>query len=121
MTLEEIFYLTQCVANVAVLISIVFVGLQIRQNTPEARAQTEQHIASSWFEIAKVISAHSAAFGAGLKSKEPDFSDLKEEDRLAFVAILISLFKHYENVFRQFERGHIDAATWGAWSTHVRI
>ena len=38
-----------------------------------------------------------------------------------FVSILFGLFKHYENIFRQVQTGHIDADTWAAWSVHVRI
>ncbi|GAC1452991.1 MAG: hypothetical protein PVSMB6_06420 [Steroidobacteraceae bacterium] len=121
MPLEQIFYLTQSVAAMAVLASLVFVGLEIRQNSREARAQTEQHIASSWFEMGKMIADHPAAFGAGLRSSDPVFADLKEEDRLVFVSILFVLFKHYENIFRQVQTGHIDADTWAAWSVHVRI
>jgi hypothetical protein len=88
MSLEQIFYLTQSIAAVAVLASLVFVGLQIRLNSREARAQTEQHIASSWFEMGKMIADHPAAFGAGLRSRDCTFSDLSEEDRLVFVSIL---------------------------------
>jgi hypothetical protein len=121
MSLEQIFYLTQSIAALAVLASLIFVGVQIRLNSREARAQTEQHIASSWFEMGKMIADHPAAFGAGLRSGDSTFSDLSEEDRLVFVSILFGLFKHYENIFRQFENGHIDAGTWAAWSVHVRI
>ncbi len=121
MSLEQIFYLTQSVAAIAVLASIFFVGLEIRHNSREARAQTEQHIASSWFEMGRMIADHAAAFGAGLRSSDPAFLDLTEQDRLVFVSILFGLFKHYENIFRQVQTGHIDADTWAAWSVHVLI
>jgi hypothetical protein len=68
-----------------------------------------------------MIADHPAAFGAGLRSSDTAFSDLKEEDRLAFVSILFGLFEHYENIFRQVQTGHIDADTWDAWSVHIPI
>jgi hypothetical protein len=120
MALERILYLTQSIAAIAVLASL-FVGLQIRHNSRKARTQTEQHIASSWFDIGKMIADHPAEFGTGLRSGNSAFSDLSEEDRLVFVTILFGLFKHYEKLYRQFESGHIDAETWAAWSVHVRM
>jgi len=121
MTLEQVFYLTQSIAGIAILASLVFVGFEVRHNSREARAQTEQHIASSWFVMAALISQHPAAFYAGLKSKDGLFSDMRENDRLTFISIIFALFKHYENIFRQFESGHIDEDTWTTWSTNVRI
>ena len=121
MSLEQVFYLTQSIAAIAVLGSLVFVGLEIRHNSRETRAQTEQHIASSWFEMGRMIADHPVALAASLRSTLKSFADLREEDRLVFVSILFALFKHYENIFRQFRSGHIDAETWQAWSVHVLI
>ena len=121
MSLEQLFYLTQSIAAVAVLVLLVFVGLEIRQNSRGARAPTEQHIASSWFQMGELIADHPGAFGAGRKSKDELFSELSEDDRLVFVSILFALFKYYESLFRRFENAHIDSATWPAWSIHVRI
>jgi|ERR1039457_267260 hypothetical protein len=121
MALERIFYLTQSIAAIAVLASLVFVGLEIRHNSRKARTQTEQHIASSWFDIGKMIADHPAQFGIGLRSGNSAFSDLSEEDRLVFVTILFGLFRHYEKLYRQFESGHIAAETWAAWSVYVRM
>jgi hypothetical protein len=121
MTLEHVSYLAQSIGGIAVLASLVFVGLEIRQNSREARAQTEQHIASSWFAMSTLVAQHPAAFYAGVKSKDGLFSDLLENDRLIFISIIFAQFKHYENIFRQFESGHIDEETWAAWSLHVLI
>jgi hypothetical protein len=49
------------------------------------------------------------------------FSDLPENDRLIFISIIFALFKHYENIFRQFENGQIDQDTWTTWFIHVRM
>jgi hypothetical protein len=57
MSLEQSFYLTQSIAAMAVLGSLVSVGFEIRQISREARAQTKQHIATRWFEVGKMIAA----------------------------------------------------------------
>ncbi len=73
MSLEQAAYLSQIVAAFGVLASLIFVGLQILQNTRATRAQTQQHIASSWFVMGQMIADHPAAFAAGLKSEDATF------------------------------------------------
>jgi hypothetical protein len=51
MTLEHWSSLSQIAAAAGVLASLVFVGFQIRHNTPAMIAQSQQHIATSWFTV----------------------------------------------------------------------
>ncbi len=121
MTLEQWSSLSQIVAAAGVLASLLFVGFQIRQNTLAMIAQSQQHIATSWFTMGQLVADHAPAFGAGLRSKDPAFADLKDEDRLRFVSIIFALFKHYENIFRQFQGGRVEADVWAAWSFHMKM
>ncbi len=121
MSLEGMSSFTQLMAALAGVGSLVFVGLEIRHSAQVAQAQTEQHLASSTFAVSKAIADHAALFAAGLGSTDTTFSNLRPEERLAFVTLLFGLFKHYENMFRQAQKGHIDAHTWAAWSVHLRM
>jgi hypothetical protein len=121
MTLEQWSSLSQVVAAAGVLASLVFVGFQIRQNTLAMIAQSQQHIATSWFTVGQLIADHAAAFGAGLKSNHSAFANLKDEGRLRFVSIIFPLFKHYENIFLKFTSGRVDEGVWGAWSFHMKV
>lgn len=51
MTLETIYYLTQIIAVLAVLGSLIFVGYQIRQNTEQARIQNAAHLQDRYDQI----------------------------------------------------------------------
>ena len=58
MTLETVYYITQIIAVAAVLASLIFVGIQIRQNTEQAkdanrlaRAQMHQQIADGFTQV----------------------------------------------------------------------
>jgi len=121
MTLEQASYFSQIIAALGVLASLLFVGFQIRQNTAAMRAQTRQHIASSWFAMVPPICDHAEAFAAGLRSQQPGFADLTETDRLKFVSTIFGLFKHYENIYLEHRRGGISRDAWAPWSTHMRL
>jgi hypothetical protein len=55
MTLEEIYYVSQIVAVVGIFASLVFVGLQIRQNTRATRAASHNSVSDSLNEINRMF------------------------------------------------------------------
>lgn len=121
MTLETIALLSQIGGTVAVLASLIFVGLQIRQQANATRAQTEQAIAANWMALGQVISSSAEAFTSGLLSTSPTFADLNDADRMRFLTSLFALFKHYENMYLQFQKGRISDAEWQPWSNHLQM
>jgi hypothetical protein len=50
-TLETVALLSQVAAAAAVFASLIFVGLQMREQANATRAQTEQAIASNWLAM----------------------------------------------------------------------
>lgn len=121
MTLNDIYLLSQIVAVAALLVSLVFVGLQVRQQTIAVKAQTEQAIAANWMAIGQMISDNAEAFTAGLLSRDPAFADLSDADRMRYLSAIFALFKHYENMFLQFHKKRIDADEWAPWSHHIHV
>ncbi|MGD9982094.1 MAG: hypothetical protein AB7H66_08340 [Hyphomonadaceae bacterium] len=121
MSLEQWSNLGDLAGAIAVVASLVFVGVQVRQFTEATRAQTRQHIASSWFELSNLVIQNPHTFTAGLRSTAPGFGDLVEDDRTKFVSILFALFKHYENMFLEHRDGRVDAEVWAPWPLHMRI
>ena len=121
MTLESIALLSQVAAAFAVFASLIFVGIQIREQANATRAQTEQAIAANWMAIAEVIGGNAEAFTAGLVSTNSTFADLSDADRMRFMTAVFALFKHYENMFLQYQKGRIHKADWEPWSNHVQM
>jgi hypothetical protein len=55
MNLEEIYYISQIVAVVGILGSLIFVGVQIRQNTRATRAASHNAVSNSLNEINRMF------------------------------------------------------------------
>ena len=121
MTLAQISDLSQIFGVFGMLASLVFVGLQIRQNTRATKAQTQEYVAGSWHAMGQMIADHAAAFGAGLRSVDKLFADLSNEDTIKFMACINAYFKHYENMFLQYSNGFINKDVWLPWSIHMQI
>lgn len=55
MSLENIYYITQIIAVIAVLGSLIFVGYQIRQNTEQTRIQNAAHLQDRYDELWRML------------------------------------------------------------------
>jgi len=58
MSFEQISYLAQIVASVAVVASLIFVGLQIKQNTAALQRNEHNSTMAQWTVIRKAIVKH---------------------------------------------------------------
>src|ERR1700745_682167 len=58
MSFEQISYLAQIVASVGVIVSLIFVGLQIRQNTAALQRNEHNSTMSQWTVIRMAIAKH---------------------------------------------------------------
>ena len=58
MSLEQLSYVSQIVASVGVILSLVFVGLQIRQQTAELQRNEHNSTMAQWTAVRMAIAQH---------------------------------------------------------------
>jgi hypothetical protein len=54
MTLEQLNIVLQLVGTLGVIASLIFVGLQVRQNTKATRVQVQENMTSGYISVAQV-------------------------------------------------------------------
>lgn len=97
---------------VGVIASLIFVGLQVRQNTRSVRASTYDSMVRSNGEwISSIIADPELA--AGFEAAVSSWSDVKHDPR--FMYLLTQLFRHWENSFVQYRQGTLDPSLWATW------
>ena len=121
MSLESLALLSQIVGAIAVIASLIFVGIQIREQANATRAQTEQAIAANWMALTQVIADNADPFAAGLVSTSDTLAELGDGGRLRFLSAMFALFKHYENMYLQFTKRRISHDEWEPWSNHIQM
>jgi hypothetical protein len=107
MTLEEIYYVGQTIAVVALLISILFVGYQIRQNTKAIRATSHHAITDSFNQInALIISDPKVArlWRLGMAGS----AELNEDDATSFSLMALAYMRIFETLYYQYKNGTMD-------------
>ena len=115
MNIEIMANYADVIGGIAVLISLVYVGFEIRRNTKSSLSQTNMTIHESMANISLEVGKDaqlSSLFRKGLFS----FSKLDDDERFQFFTLMTSLYRRFENVFYQNEKGLLEDQLWTGYS-----
>jgi hypothetical protein len=120
MSLEQAAYLSQVVAAFAVLASLLFIGVQIRQNTRSQKMVAVSSLATAIAAI-NVPAMESPALGEALSTALRDWNSATREQRILAHFFLFSFFKLSESVWYQRKAEVFDENQWTGWDTLLRL
>jgi len=111
MSLEQLSFLSQIVSAVAVVASLVFVGIQLRHATKAVRASTSQAHSANYYAI------NSSIIGDGelariWRESLANFESQSPDAKVRFIALTSSIFRFYESSRAQWLRGQLDPEHW---------
>jgi hypothetical protein len=111
MSLEDLGNIGEFVAAVAVIVSLIYLALQIRQNTRSVRSATHHSAARAATETQNIYAQSgevSRIFRIGAHAPE----DLTEDERVQFDSMMRSIFMWYEDAFFQYRGSMLDDEVW---------
>lgn len=111
MTLEQASLVAQIVSAVAVIASLIFVGVQLRQATAAIRGSSSEAHAALYTELVHSI-IDNADFARIWTVGLADPNALSEEEWVRFVAYSSALFRQYETSRVQWQKGRLDPEHW---------
>jgi len=118
MSLEQASFLSQIISAIAVVASLIFVGMQVRHNTQVARAQIRESIMGDWSSVGQVITSNPRVFAAGIAGTSDTYYAFSNEDKFTFNTQAFIIYKHYETMFLQHAAGFLEDEIWSAWQLH---
>jgi len=119
MSLQEAADFGQVIAAIAVLGSLMFVGLQIRQNTQFQKLSVVDALSTAVACIT-VKGIETPALGDALAAALQDWGAASREQRIIAHYFLFAYFKLSENAWYQRQAGVLEPAQWVGWETMVR-
>ena len=108
--------IAEVVAAVAVVASLVYLALQVRQNTRSVRAATyDAMVRASGDFLLPII--QDASLARAFEQAVARWSDpsIDEERRTRVMYVLTQLFRSWENAFYQHRQGTLEDWLWKAW------
>jgi hypothetical protein len=120
-TLSDLSNLGSFVSGLAVLASLIFVGIQLRQNTQAVRgAASQAHVANWQGMLNPIVESEEVAriWRRGLSGMQ----NLTDDDRVRFIIMAGGVFRYVEGARVQWLHGQLETSHWtNLERTHTEI
>ena len=113
MTLQDLGALGELVGGIAIIVSLIYVGLQIRQSTAASRSATAQSFTQQYTEVNQMLIDPDArgVVARGLDGVEK----LTVEEKIAFMSVMSSISRTLESFYFQIDEGALDRRLFEGW------
>jgi hypothetical protein len=113
-TLNELGSLGEFISGLAVVVTLIYLALQIRHNTRAVRSSMHQDMVGSTARIAQSVSDSPDVGRIVLKADE-DYDNLTKEEFIRFEAYAERVFGNFESVFYSYRNSMIEQDLWESW------
>ncbi len=118
LTLENIYFIGQTIAAIAVIISLIFIVIEVRQNTNAVKLNTLHDVKETIREV-NLIWAENGDLAEIMYQGFQDLDNLSGAKKVRFYTSSHNLFLGYENLYHQKLDGALDPKHWSGMSQHM--
>lgn len=114
MNIESMANYADVIGGIAVIVSLIYVGIQIRANTNKVRsaaAQSVHEAFATWYRMLASDAALAQLVTDGLR----DYSSLSETDKARYVSACMALISCSQDAFIKWREGSLSAELWTGW------
>ncbi len=114
MDLETITPIAEIIGSIAVVVSLIYVSVQVRQNTCALRATTYNAVTSNSIAILSPMFSH-PEFAEFLVRVQSHPGMATPAEKLRFHVCMLSAFRHWDNLYYQFRNGMLEPEMWESY------
>jgi hypothetical protein len=118
--LEKAHQVGELIAAVAVVVSLLLVAFEVKQNNEEQQQAMTQELITSYTDIVTLLARDRELRCAYIKGIK-DYGSLNGEEALAVGAYLIALMRHREDLYLQYLDGAVKPSVWQGFDRATRI
>ncbi len=119
MDLTQLANLGEFIGGVAVLVTLVYLALQVRQNTKVVASNTQSGLFETWSALSSDVIKDPAVAGLLVAARDPS-ATFSREDEVRFEWLSVRLFGQWENAYAQLLEGIFDPKHWTAYDALYR-
>ncbi|MBL4621453.1 MAG: hypothetical protein JKY89_03565 [Immundisolibacteraceae bacterium] len=116
--IETLGSLGSFIGGFGVIISVVYLAIQIRQNTKSLSSAAYQQIVTSISDWSRAVAMDPEAVRI-VSSGINDDGLLTPAELAQFDLLMVSLLRNYENVHFQYLSGALPESSWHGWSSRI--
>jgi hypothetical protein len=118
MTWETAGVIAEIVAAIAVLVSLWYLAIQLKQNTELERAELEVQLGVTWADLHdNMIQNPNLARAYDLAAK--NWEEMSEEDVRGYLWFVAKSFHILEGMYRQHQRGLLAEDVWSPYERYI--
>jgi hypothetical protein len=117
-SLQEIASLAEIAGAVAVVISLIYVGLQVRQNTAAIQSATAQAVHDNYAAWYINLSNDPALNDLVIKGLQ-NYSALDSTEKARFIDTFMAFSSYSQNAFYQWKQGSLSPQLWLGWESLI--
>ncbi len=114
MSLQDLGAIGELIGGIAVVISLVYLAVQIRQNTQTVRASAYQSILAVSVQ-ARLMVAQDPLLCRRMLEGLRDSEKLTDEEKAQLRQTISAMLRLFENVFFQYRRSMVEEQIWESW------
>jgi hypothetical protein len=114
MTLEDLYFIASIIAAFSVVVSLIFVGLQVRQNTAATRVAAAQAVHSNFAAWYASLQNNPELLGISIKGVK-EYKALSEIEKAQFIALFMAFSSHSQDAFYKWRDGSLSPELWRGW------
>ena len=114
MNWDAIGAVSELVAALAVVVSLLYLATQVKSNTESARTSTYQAVVSEFGALNRAMIATPDLAILFVRALE-DFASLSAEEKARSSQLFFACFHNFENMYYQYRKGYLEADVWLGW------
>jgi hypothetical protein len=115
MTLSDLGNLGEFISAVAVVVSLLYLAAQVRQNTRMMRVSTHQALNAGWNSL-NVAYGSDPGVSTLLERGSQDYSQLNRDERFRYTLLMRAIFSSHNDMFLSVREGLVSQEEWAAQS-----
>ena len=118
-TIQALGSLGEFVSALAVVISLIYLGRQMQQNTTSVRAASFNSMVENSIRLLE-HSFRDSEFAAYLHRAETDPASLNPSDLVRWDSYMTAAYRHFDNLVYQYRVGALDRQMWESYERTLR-
>ena len=118
MTLQDLGSIGSFLAAIATLLTLIYLAIQIRQNSESVKSAAAQSVLESLNEAIQ-SAASTPQLSRVVALGQSDFDQLSEDERQQFLIWLFGWFRIIEQAHHNYILGHFEPRIWNGYAKHI--
>ena len=114
MSLNELGNIGEIVSSIGVVISLIYLAIQVKKNTETERTTTYQSVVSDFGALNRTMSSTPELSYLYVNAME-NFGELDPDEKARISQLFFATFHFFENMFYQHLKGYLEDDVWRGW------